>query len=184
MDKRLIKTQNAIYEAFTKVLQEKPYSKITIEDILKISGTSRSTFYSHYKTKDELLLSIVNHIFEHVFSHTLTEEKSHDFSKSSIFDYSHLITHILYHLHDEKNLISAILSSESKAYFIDSLKKQLAPITNIIIKNKLVKDKDIPEGLYSLLISDSFIILIEYWFKNNCIESPEVITKYFFEVNS
>ena len=48
MDKRLIKTQNAIYEAFTKVLQEKPYSKITIEDILKISGTSRSTFYSHY----------------------------------------------------------------------------------------------------------------------------------------
>lgn len=184
MDKRLIKTQNAIYEAFTKALQEKPYSKITIEDILKLSGTSRSTFYSHYKTKDELLLSIVNHIFEHVFSHSLTEEKSHDFSKSSIFDYSHLITHILYHLHDEKELIQAILKSESKSHFIDSLKMQIEPITNIIIKNKLVKDKNLPEELYSSLITNSFIILIEYWFNNECKESPEVITKYFFLMNS
>ena len=184
MDKRLIKTQNAIYEAFTKALQEKPYSKITIEDILKLSGTSRSTFYSHYKTKDELLLSIVNHIFEHVFSHSLTEEKSHDFSKSSIFDYSHLITHILYHLHDEKELIQAILKSESKSHFIDSLKMQIEPITNIIIKNKLVKDKNLPEELYSSLITNSFIILIEYWFNNECKESPEVITNYFFLMNS
>lgn len=184
MDKRLIKTQNAIYDAFAKVLSEKPYSKITIEDILKISNTSRSTFYSHYKTKDELLLSIVNHIFDHVFSHTLTEEKTHDFSKSSIFDYSHLITHIFYHLHDEKTLISAILSSESKSYFIDSLKSHLKPITDIILNNKLVKEKDIPNTLYSSVITNSFIIVVEYWFNNDCKESPEVITNYFFSINS
>lgn len=184
MDKRLIKTQNSIYEAFATILSEKPYSKITIEDILKISKISRSTFYSHYKTKDELLLSIVNHIFDHVFSHTLTEEKTHDFSKSSIFDYTHLVTHIFYHLHDEKKLISAILSSESKTYFIESLKEHLKPITDIIINNKLVKEKNIPSELYCAMITNSFILTLEYWFNNNCKESPEAITKYFFEMNS
>ena len=183
MDKRLIKTRNAIYEAFAKVLNEKPYSKITIEDILAQSKTSRSTFYAHYKTKDELLNSLINHIFEHVFSHTLTEESTHDFSKSSIFEYSHLITHILYHLHDEKSLIKAILSSESKDIFEANIKTHLEPLCSLVVNNNLVPKKDIPLELHKQIIANTFILSMEYWFNGDCKETPEVMTNYFFSMN-
>lgn len=184
MDKRLIKTRDAIYLAFQQTLQEKPYSKITIEDILQKSKVSRSTFYSHYKTKEELLNSILEHIFDHVFSHTLSEEKTHDFSKSSIFDYTHLITHIFYHLHDEKELISAILSSESKAIFIENIKKHIAPLVALITKEMKDIHPSLPEELQNALTSETFILSLEYWFNHNCTESPETITKYFFEMNN
>lgn len=184
MDKRQIKTQNAIYEAFAKVLENKPYSKLTIEDILKESGTSRSTFYAHYKTKDELLNSILNGIFDHVFSHTLTEEATHDFSKESILDYHHLITHIFYHLHDDKRLIQAILKSEGKSIFIENMKNHLAPLSNIIVKDNLVKNKELPTELHKAMVTDTFVLAIDYWFTNDCKESPEVITDYILEMNA
>ena len=34
MDKRIIKTQDAVYNAFKQLLKEKNYSQITIENIL------------------------------------------------------------------------------------------------------------------------------------------------------
>ena len=81
MDKRQEKTLDAIYEAFTKLINSKDYDEITIQDILNESKIGRSTFYCHFKDKNELLLSISRHIFEHVFSHSLKEEATHDFSK-------------------------------------------------------------------------------------------------------
>ena len=68
MDKREEKTLYKIHNSFVKLINEKDYNEITIQDILDDSKVSRSTFYAHYKTKDELLLSVSNHIFEHVFS--------------------------------------------------------------------------------------------------------------------
>ena len=117
MNKKLSKTNEKIYKAFEKVLYTKNYNEIRIQDILDQSGIARSTFYAHYRTKEDLLRSICITIFEHVFSHTLEEEKSHDFSKSSIFEYKHFITHIFYHLHDEKQLILAIFLSKARTSF-------------------------------------------------------------------
>ena len=111
MDKREEKTLRLIQEAFTTLVNIKNYDEITIQNILEEADISRSAFYAHYKSKDELLLSVSNHIFEHVFSHSLQEEKTHDFSKDILFDYEHLIIHIFYHVKDEKDLFKGILSS-------------------------------------------------------------------------
>lgn len=126
MHKKINATTEKIYNAFAEVLLEKAYADVRIQDVLDKSGVARSTFYAHYKTKEELLKSICSTIFGHVFSHSLAEEKSHDFSKSSIFDYKHFITHIFYHLHDEKTLVHAILLSQSKDTFLNYLRGELA----------------------------------------------------------
>lgn len=181
-DKRFITTEKEIYEAFAKALNEKEYDKITIEDILKYSNISRSTFYKHYKNKNEILTSLTNHIFSHVLSHSLSEENTHDFSKSNIFEYTHLITHVLYHLHDEKFLIKAIILNGCTDNFYEQIKKLVEPIAKIIISNQLVKNKEIPNELFIKSICNDFVIIIDYWFKNDCKESPEIMSKYFFEL--
>lgn len=183
MDKRIRKTNQALYKGLTLLLQEKNYNKITIEDLIQASNISRSTFYSHFKTKDDVLESIIKMITEHVFSHSLKEENTHDFSKASIFEYTHLITHILYHLHDEKKLISAILSSESKEIFVRDLKKELEPIAIKSLELGVIKTKNLPQSLRKEEIMQNFITLIIYWFNNNCKETPEILTQYFFKMN-
>ncbi len=183
MDKRIAKTNHQLYDGLARLLRVKPYNKITIEDLLQESGISRSTFYAHFKTKDEVLVSITKMIFAHVFSHSLKEETTHDFSKASIFDYSHLITHTLYHLHDEKNLIEAILSSESKDIFLRDLRIEIRPIAERSLDLGILRTRDLPRDLRIAEITESFVILITYWFEDGCKETPETLTTYFFNMN-
>ena len=58
-DLRVIKTQQHIEQAFLKLLAEKPYRAITVQDILEDAQINRSTFYRHYASKDALAETMV-----------------------------------------------------------------------------------------------------------------------------
>lgn len=49
------RTKNAIMDAFWQLLEEKPYSKITVKDIVDRCQINRNTFYYHYHDIPELL---------------------------------------------------------------------------------------------------------------------------------
>ena len=53
MHKKISATTEKIYNAFASVLLEKEYSDVRIQDVLDASGVARSTFYAHYKTKED-----------------------------------------------------------------------------------------------------------------------------------
>jgi AcrR family transcriptional regulator len=63
-DPRVLRTQDALGEALIKLMHEKPFKDITVQDVLDLSHVSRSTFYMHYRDKDDLFLSEVDHFFE------------------------------------------------------------------------------------------------------------------------
>jgi len=184
MDKRITKTKNAIYHGLALCLGHQDYGSLSIGDVLKASGVSRSTFYAHFKSLDDVLDSVGKDIFNHVFSHTLEEEGTHDFSKTSILDYAHFITHILYHLHDEKDLISVILQSSGREIFLRDLRSKLRPLSEKAVESGLLPRKDLPKELQIEQAIESFVVLIVYWFANGCVETPEVMTKYFSVLNS
>lgn len=180
MDKREEKTLNAIHKAFTKLISEKDYAEITIQEILDNAKISRSTFYSHYKTKDELLLNISNHIFDHIFSHTLEEEKTHDFSKDKIFNYRHLVTHFFYHVLDEKSLFKGIFKSNGMDLFLNEFRKKIKIFVESYFSNYPYKN-NIPLNLKEAIVIENFIVILKYWIENDFKETPEDIATYFIE---
>lgn len=50
-DLRIVKTREAIEAAFIKLLAEKPFERITVQDILNTARVNRKTFYKHYADK-------------------------------------------------------------------------------------------------------------------------------------
>lgn len=69
MDRRQKKTRKAIFTAFTELIKEESYSKITVQQIIDKADIGRTTFYSHFETKDELLNAFCTDIFDHVKNH-------------------------------------------------------------------------------------------------------------------
>lgn len=80
MDRRQQRTRQAVYKAFTDLLRCRSYNSITVQEIIDAANIGRSTFYSHFETKDDLLKALCTEIFAHVFADDLMKEKTHDFS--------------------------------------------------------------------------------------------------------
>jgi AcrR family transcriptional regulator len=55
-DRRVRRTRQALTRALVELVLEKRYSAITIQDLLDRADVGRSTFYAHYRGKDDLLL--------------------------------------------------------------------------------------------------------------------------------
>ncbi len=184
MDRRQLKTKQSILSAFSQLLSYKNYSKITVQDIIDEANIGRSTFYSHFETKDALLKSICEEIFEHVFSDNLDSEKTHDFSYSN-GDIHSMITHILYHLKDNKNNIIGILKGESSEMFIFFFKQYLNEriISKILIsQNK--QNSILPFDFLTNHISGSFVEMVHWWITNDMKQKPEDLSFMFMSVIS
>lgn len=56
-DRRVRRTRRILHEALITLILSKGYERITVQDILDRADVGRSTFYAHYRDKDDLLLS-------------------------------------------------------------------------------------------------------------------------------
>ena len=175
MDRRKKKTRQAVYDAFTHLLEMKSYSAITVQEIIDEADIGRSTFYSHFETKDELLRALCTEIFEHVFSENLIREKTHDFSNTER-ELQGEITHILYHLKDNRRYIGRILSSESGEMFMRYFKEYLEKV----FEGELEKiETDIPKDYMLNHMVCDFAETVRWWMKNDSY-APEEISSFFF----
>ena len=56
-DRRVQKTKALLREALAALIHEKPYDDIVVKEVLDRANVGRSTFYTHFRHKDGLLLS-------------------------------------------------------------------------------------------------------------------------------
>src|SRR5277367_642601 len=62
-DRRVLRTRDTLGDALVELMQEKTFDEITVQEVLDRAGVGRSTFYAHYRDKDDLFLSDVEDFF-------------------------------------------------------------------------------------------------------------------------
>lgn len=80
-------TAQKMDEALLALLSEKDLDYITVKEICKVSGVSRSTFYLHYETIGDLLLETAQYIsdtFHTYFQHLPRQEFTPGASKETL----------------------------------------------------------------------------------------------------
>ncbi|MEM9257618.1 MAG: TetR/AcrR family transcriptional regulator [Pseudomonadota bacterium] len=63
-DRRARRTEQAIFIAFRDLVLSRPYDEIRVADIVERADIGRSTFYAHYRNKDEVLTQSITWLFE------------------------------------------------------------------------------------------------------------------------
>lgn len=64
MDRRARRTRDALGDALVTLMQERPFKSITVQEVLDRAEVGRSTFYAHYRDKDDLFLSDIEDFWE------------------------------------------------------------------------------------------------------------------------
>lgn len=75
-NRQSLRSQKMLQTALIELLQQKPLHKISISGITDQADLARSTFYTHYETKEDLLESILDILLNPFFESLHTREIS------------------------------------------------------------------------------------------------------------
>ncbi len=182
MDRRQQKTRAAIFAAFSALLAEKSYGKITVQQIIDTADIGRTTFYAHFETKDDLLKALCEELFGHIILSAMDRTHTHGLYPDENAPES-VFCHLLHHLQENENNILQLLSCESSELFLRYFKNSL----NELVEDQLVDKNrkthgDIPRDLLVNHISTSFVEMVLWWIKGRMKQTPEELDRYFLAV--
>lgn len=178
-DRRTRKTSKAIQEALFSLMTEKQYHKITIQDIIDRADVGRATFYSHYPTKDDLLIRCIEHLLVMVKDY-VASYLEHEGDKSRILP----VTGLFEHVKENSRIIKGLLNSDKSDLFFAEMQKYCNE--SIIIyftnRNKNLYNLKVPETILANHISGTVINLLKWWIQSNMPFSPSEMDSYFQEL--
>lgn len=119
MDIRSQKTQEAIFDAFFNLLNDNTFQQISVAQIIQKARIGRSTFYSHFTSKDDLLTRVTEELFRHVFETSSYSQhmKASGENKDSLLD---LLTHLFQHFKENEAKVTTLFKLGDE-YFSRSL---------------------------------------------------------------
>lgn len=177
MDRRKQKTRKAIYNAFLSLLEKKRYHNIYIQEIIDLANVGRSTFYSHFETKDALLESLCYELFDHVFKQDSSCNIPIELDNSLSFEQR--AVHILHHFKTSKKDMHGILRSPDAQIFWINFSKYLRKLFEQKIEK--ANASNIPVDYLEDFYFNSFISCIKWWVKKGMKESPEQMIHYYMK---
>lgn len=182
MDRRQKRTREAIFNAFSRLLEKKNYNNISVQEIIDVANVGRTTFYAHFETKDQLLEELLKELFEHIIDTAMGLPLGHIHTSCGLEDKS-VFLHLLRHLQENDLNILGLLSSENNEIFLRYFKSNLKRLVISEYENKEgFKASLLPRDYLIDHISSSFVETVNWWIRRKMKESPEKITEYFLEV--
>ncbi|MBT3254623.1 MAG: TetR/AcrR family transcriptional regulator [Candidatus Marinimicrobia bacterium] len=166
-DRRVTRTKTLLRSALMSLMTEQSYDTITVQDILDRADVGRSTFYSHYRDKDELLISGMDDIL-HSLIHTLEHPGHCDHQKI-------LSTEPLFqHAQDQFPLHKAIMGGQGINLMVRKIQRHLGQHVEDELKKWLHGDQksEVPISLLGHHVASVLLTLLRWWFDNNKPYTP------------
>ncbi|MCD1160827.1 TetR/AcrR family transcriptional regulator [Peribacillus frigoritolerans] len=174
------KTREKILQISLKLFSEKGYDKVTVDEIVKKSGTSKGSFYQHFSAKSDIFLVRfieVDDYYREVFRSFPVDMDATE--KLFIF-----IRKLMRFLEVEmgkdlmKVIYSSALDSKEHTYFLNSNRSLFKIIRSLIEEAKEQNDIGTDQSVneISQLIIQSLMGIIYHWGLNNLEQSLESLS--------
>jgi AcrR family transcriptional regulator len=105
-DRRILRTRRTLTNALLSLLSERSWDELSVQDICDRADIGRSTFYAHFRNKEELLASGFNNLREMLQA----SPRSEDAAPRRRFDF---VGGLLEHLYEQRCVFRAIVGRRS-----------------------------------------------------------------------
>jgi AcrR family transcriptional regulator len=172
-DARVRRTRDALGDALVALMQEKPFDTITVQDVLDRAHVSRSTFYSHYSDKDDLLMSDAEEFFERL-SMALS---AHGDKSDRVFPVQEFFTHLA----DVQPFYKALVKSGrfqenmelARGHFARGIERRLSELP----RGRSIPTNELPAIAFTH--AGALLSLLTWWLDRGMREPPEQMDALF-----
>jgi AcrR family transcriptional regulator len=175
LDRRVQKTRQQLQSALTELILEKGYDAISVQDITDRADVGRSTFYLHYRDKDDMLMSNLEEVFaqltRQIDNFIAEPEQGHPEVGLIVFQ----------HAQEYYKLYRIMVSEQSINFFNKRLREHLAGIARHQIEQIVPRGQSpaIPLEIVAQHIAGSLLTLLVWWLDNKMPYPPEYMSDVF-----
>jgi len=173
IDRRVRRTRDALGDALLELIQEKPFEAITVQHVLDRARIGRSTFYSHYRSKDDLLLSDMEDFLEGMSTLLLRRREA----SNRVAPVHELFAHVAEMRHLHAALIAADKMRDflemAQGYFARAIERRFSELPSsrgIASPQRIAMSQALAGALLSLL---------SWWLDHGTAASPEEMDALF-----
>jgi AcrR family transcriptional regulator len=175
-DQRVRRTRDRLGDALVELLVEMPFDDITVQNVLDRAAVSRSTFYTHYRDKNDLFLSDAEDFFE-----SMATALSRFGDKS---DRVAPVQELFAHIAEVRPFYNALVESGrmhdvmelGQEHFARGIEQRL---------NEMPRARTIPgdrRGAIAHGLAGTLFSLLAWWVHHGTILSPEEMDKLFHKL--
>lgn len=135
VDRRVRRTKSSLHNALLALAREKPYPSIAVKEILDRANVGRSTFYTHFRDKDDLLESGIHEILR-----SIQKQPRHDTAVERIVAFS---LPILKHIDEHRRASGPQMKREGRLIMHAHMQHEL---TTLIADELALVTAGRPEG--------------------------------------
>jgi len=176
IDARVRRTRDALGDALVTLMQEKPFDSITVQDVLDRAQVGRSTFYSHFTDKDDLLMSDADEFFESI----AMALSVHGDKSDRVFPVQEFFMHII----DAKQFVDALKSSGkihenfelAQGHFARGIERRLKEIP----RGATIPEREKP--IRAFAHAGALLSLLTWWIDRGMKERPEEMDRLFHQM--
>jgi AcrR family transcriptional regulator len=176
-DRRIQKTRKLLHEALFSLAREKNYDSIVVKDILERANVGRSTFYTHFGDKDELLVSGMHDMLRSIQAAGLPP---------SAKPYERIIGFslpIFEHINQHRHAGEARIGTRGRAIIHEHLQKVLTELIAEDIKknprNRRISAGQVPTDIAVQYVASTFILVLNWWLENRSPLDPKGVNDVF-----
>lgn len=133
-DRRVRKTRGLLHEALMSLIAEKKYELITVQEVLDRADVGRSTFYTHFQDKDELLVTGFEHFKNRLASAQASSTAASGMSYERIIGFS---LGMFKHVNEYRHVLRGLLGSNAETVVRRHLHSALIGVIQPEVKTQL-----------------------------------------------
>jgi AcrR family transcriptional regulator len=181
IDRRTLRTRQALHQALLQLIRERDYDEITVSDITERANVGRSTFYAHFTDKDDLLRSGAGHLrtvlmFEH--GNAVADEER---PERRPLGFSRFMTA---HLKEQHQLYRALMRGRAGPIILDRFRQFLCEIVRAELAASsaaATPASAVPEIAVQFVVG-AYMSVLTWWLDRGAKEPPEEIDRAFREL--
>jgi len=187
-DRRIQRTRQSLRTALMELIKEKDYDALSIEEITERANVGRTTFYLHYKDKEDLLMEEFSTILyeramvlsEIPFSVWLPVSEE-DLEKNRSLQPLLLVFE---HIQNNSKLYYLLLQSSNSSKIIERIRKITTDSIVKFVEAKKETDpipllSEVPIEFFAAFFSGALISVVSWWISEDMRHSPEEVTNMF-----
>ncbi|MDQ3908148.1 MAG: TetR/AcrR family transcriptional regulator [Acidobacteriota bacterium] len=175
-DRRARRTRQSLNDALIRLILEKRYDSITVQDVIDRAGVARSTFYAHYRDKDDLFLQGWRSLLD-MFARSIAWD---DAGRRQFVP----LLKLLLHVRDSHNFYRALVRSRKTAMLFRTGHAYLSESSERSLESWLA-DKPrppLPVPLVADYLAGEVMSLLKWWLDHDMPYTPERMAEMFHQL--